>query len=103
MKKTERTDDGHLLWRGGLANGYPAIKRGDRTLYLKRVIWEDTYGPIPPGAVVISVCGLRPCIEPGHLALSTPGRYASVRDALGRYAAVQASKRPHGAIAAQAE
>ena len=40
---------------------------------------------IPVGAVVISTCALRTCIEPGHLGLSTPGRYASVRDALGRY------------------
>jgi hypothetical protein len=85
MKKTRMTKDGHLLWSGAFANGYPAIKQGNRTVYLRRVVWEEVHGPIPAGAVVITTCGERTCIEPGHLALSTPGRYASLRDALGRY------------------
>lgn len=75
MKKTERTSDGHLLWRGALANGYPAIKQGDCTVYLRRVVWEESQGPVPVGAIVIALCGERTCIEPGHLALATPGRY----------------------------
>jgi len=78
MKKTERTSDGHLLWTGGLANGYPAIRQGDRTVYLKRAVWEETQGPVPEGAVVISTCGTRTCIEPEHLALARPGRYPQV-------------------------
>jgi hypothetical protein len=86
MRKTVRTADGHLLWTGGLANGYPAVKCGDRTLYVKRALWEETHGTIPEGAVVISTCGRRTCVESAHLGLSTPRRYASVRDALGRYA-----------------
>ena len=85
MQKTVRTPEGHLLWTGGLANGYPAVKCGDRTLYLKRVVWAEIHGSVPEGAVVISTCGQRTCIEAAHLGLSTPGRYASVRDALGRY------------------
>lgn len=75
MAKTVRTGDGHLLWNGGRANGRPAIKRGSRTVYLKRVLWEEVNGPIPAGAVVISTCGERVCIEPSHLALARPGRY----------------------------
>lgn len=86
MKRTVRTSDGHLLWTGGLANGYPAAKHEGKTVYVKRLVWEHENGPIPEGAVMISTCGQRACIEPSHLALSTPGRYASVRDALGKYA-----------------
>ena len=85
MTRTRRTPDGHLLWIGGLANGYPAVKHQGKTVYVKRLVWEEAHGPIPEGAVVISVCGERTCIESSHLALSTPGRYVSVRDALGRY------------------
>ena len=86
MRKTVRTADGHLLWTGGLANGYPAVKCGGSTFYLKRALWEEIHGTIPEGAVVISTCGRRTCVESAHLGLSTPRRYASVRDALGRYA-----------------
>ena len=86
MRRMVRTPEGHLLWTGGLANGYPAVKCGQDTLYLKRVVWAEIHGSVPEGAVVISTCGERTCIEPTHLGLSTPGRYASVRDALGRYA-----------------
>jgi len=84
--RTLRTPDGHLLWTGGLANGRPAVKREGRTFYVKRLLWEEVHGIIPEGAVVVSACGERTCIEPSHLALSAPGRYAGTRDALGKYA-----------------
>jgi hypothetical protein len=84
MSRTTRTPDGHLLWTGGLANGRPATKHNGKTVYVKRLVWEEVNGPIPEGAVVISTCGERTCIEPSHLALSAPGRYAG-RRARGRY------------------
>jgi hypothetical protein len=80
-RKTLCTAEGHLLWLGGLANGYPAIKRGNNTLYLKRLQWEESHGAIPAGAVVFSSCGERTCIEPAHLALGAPGRYPTGRAA----------------------
>ncbi len=86
MARTRRTPDGHLLWEGGLANGYPAVKVEGKTVYLKRIIWGEVSGAIPEGAVVISTCGERVCIEPSHLGLSAPGRHGSTRDALGRFA-----------------
>ncbi len=76
VKRTCRTTEGHLLWTGALANGYPAIKNGSETVYVKRLIWEQLNGPIPAGMVVVSACGHRTCVEPRHLALSRPGRYA---------------------------
>lgn len=91
-KRTVRTPDGHLLWTGGLANGYPAAKHEGKTFCVKRLMWAQVYGPIPDGAVVISRCGKRTCIEPSHLALTTSGRYASVKDALGRYEREQAGE-----------
>lgn len=76
MMKTERTADGHLIWTGALANGRPATKHEGKTVYVKRLIWEQEHGPIPDGMVIVSRCGERTCIEPTHLALSRPGRHA---------------------------
>jgi hypothetical protein len=84
-RKTIRTSDGHLFWTGGLANGYPGVKHEGKMVYVKRLLWEESNGPIPEGAVVISTCGKRTCIEPSHLALSTPGRHGG-RKVRGRYA-----------------
>lgn len=85
LRKTERTADGHLLWRGARANGRPAVKHDGKTVYIKRLLWQELHGPIPPDCVVVSRCGQRLCIEPSHLALSAPGRYPSIRDNEGRY------------------
>src|SRR5450759_1494936 len=85
-RRTVRTPDGHLLWTGGLANGYPAAKHEGKTVYVKRRVWEEVNGPIPEGAVVICTCGERNCIEPSHLALSAPGRRTGPRDGRGKYA-----------------
>ena len=87
MKRTFRTPDGHLLWTGGLANGYPAAKLDGRTVYVKRLIWEEVNGPIPEGAVVISACGQRTCVEPSHLTLGRPGRHAGRKDGRGKFTA----------------
>ena len=85
MKRTTRTPDGHLLWTGGLANGRPAAKHNGRTIYVKRLVWEEVNGPIPPGTVITSTCGERTCVEPSHLALSAPGRHAAPKDDRGKY------------------
>jgi hypothetical protein len=85
MTRTTRTPEGHLLWTGALANGRPATKHDGRTVYVKRLVWEEANGPIPLGMVVVSTCGERTCIEPAHLALSAPGRYAAPKDDRGKY------------------
>ena len=96
MMKTQRTEDGHLLWKGGMANGYPAVKQGSKTVYIKRLLWEDANGFIPEGMVVVSSCGERTCVQASHLALSKPGRYAgwAGRPALATLSA--ARRRPTG-------
>jgi hypothetical protein len=86
MAKTRRTPDGHLLWEGGFANGYPAIKVEGKTVYVKRLLWEETNEAIPEGVVVVSTCGERTCVEPSHLGLTGPGRHAGPKSADGRYA-----------------
>jgi hypothetical protein len=54
-------------------------------VYIKRLVWEQENGPIPEGAVVVSTCGERACIEVGHLALGAPGRHAGRKDGRGKF------------------
>jgi hypothetical protein len=67
MAKTRHTSDGHLLWTGALANGYPAVKHEGKTVYVKRIMWEEVNGPIPEGAVVISTCGCHRRLNNEHI------------------------------------
>ena len=36
-----------------------------KTAYVKRLVWIEVDGPIPEGALVISTCGERTCIDRG--------------------------------------
>jgi hypothetical protein len=68
------SDDCHIWTRGTTGNGYPAMKQGERTVYVKRVLWELLHGPIPEGKTVRSRCGNRRCVNPEHLYLDRSGR-----------------------------
>ena len=58
------------VWTGYVhASGFGAIWSGHRLLYVHRVSWEWTYGPIPAGAKVYQVCRNRLCVRPDHLTL----------------------------------
>jgi hypothetical protein len=65
-----------LLWIGNLNDlGNGRVRVGGRLLKARRVAYELTYGPIPPGAYVHCSCGHPSCVRPDHLFL---GRSASV-------------------------
>ena len=74
MMTDSMSDDCRIWRRGTTGNGYPAMKRGTRTVYVKRVLWEALHGPIPEGKTVRSSCGNRRCVNPAHLYLDRPGR-----------------------------
>lgn len=38
------------------ANGYPAARFQGRTVYFKRLVWEEVYGPVPEAGVVVCAC-----------------------------------------------
>ena len=67
-------DDCEIWTRGTTGNGYPALKKDGRTVYVKRARWEALHGPIPEGLTVRSRCGNRLCVNPAHLCLDRSGR-----------------------------
>jgi hypothetical protein len=64
-------DAGCAIWQGGTANGHPAMRHGGKTQYVRRLLWEGSHGPIPPGSVVHCTCSTPGCVEPSHAELKT--------------------------------
>lgn len=80
VARTERQEDGCLLWTGRtLPSGYAIYKTGGRTVYVYRWAYEHFVGPIPEGLTIehlchdpficqlVQRCPHRRCAEPSHL------------------------------------
>jgi hypothetical protein len=67
--------NGCWIWQGPRIRGtygYVINKPGQRPVNVgvHRVMYEETYGPIPEGMVVAHVCGVKLCCNLTHLALA---------------------------------
>lgn len=47
---------------------------GRRKVFVARIVWEWTNGPIPDGMALRPTCGRGRCVNPAHRALVTRGR-----------------------------
>ena len=66
--RTLVSEDGCWLWTAGkFATGYGAISVANKTRRAHRVVYEALVGPIPDGAMLHHLCGVRECVNPSHL------------------------------------
>lgn len=57
-------------WEWQLAKttaGYAETWNGTRPVYAHRTLYEDQYGPIPPGMQLDHLCRNRGCVNPDHM------------------------------------
>jgi hypothetical protein len=59
---------GCLLWQRAVnSKGAPVAVIDGRTRLVRRVLFEREHGPIAPGIVLVSTCGVKRCVELSHL------------------------------------
>ena len=64
--------DGCWLWLGGLTwNGYARIWHSGKERKAHRVVYGAYCGSIPKGSKIKHTCGVRHCVNPSHLILSS--------------------------------
>jgi len=91
-------------WKRAKTIGYGCVRLDGRTQYVHRLIYEQTYGPIPDGLVVDHTCHNadptcregnscphRACQNPAHMQLTTRGKNRANAPIAGM-AAVHAAK-----------
>lgn len=82
-------EDGDCLrWTAGVVgkckHPYVAIYSPKRKcLLVRRAVWEQAHGPIPPGKIIRCTCGTPGCILLEHLELTTFQKLAKQLGALG--------------------
>lgn len=73
-------DMDHLIWHASTCNGHPAMRMGDKTVLVRRAIWQELHGDIPAGKIIRVTCGDALCIAPNHMMLTD---YSSLAKSLG--------------------
>ena len=78
--KTEIVD-GHHRWLGATgADGTPQIRIAGRLTTVRRVVWEQTHGPLPGGETVAACPGDARCVCLDHLSLGRKIRTSGAID-----------------------
>jgi hypothetical protein len=60
-------DAGCMVWTGACCNKCPSIRIGNKTVLVRRVLWEEENGKIPAGHVTHMKCGTPGCVAPEHI------------------------------------
>jgi hypothetical protein len=71
--KVDRSGE-HHIWTGArYADGFGLMKANGKPTTARRVAWELTNGPLPPGARVIACPSDPACVRVDHLSLHGAG------------------------------
>lgn len=60
------------------------MREGNKTVLVRRAIWEDEHGQIEAGKIVRMTCETQKCVNPKHMVLTTYQRLAKEMGALGK-------------------
>lgn len=72
QKINQDAQTGCWIWTGWrCSSGYGEININGKKLRAHRVMFEQRYGPIPPGLFICHHCDNPPCCNPDHLFLGT--------------------------------
>lgn len=73
-----------IVWTGGCCNGHPAIRIDGKTTLVRRALWVQANGFIPPGRVLRCTCGTSKCINLDHCEAMTYKAIAKIEGAAGK-------------------
>lgn len=81
-----KDDAGCWVWQGHAQKGVmPIINIDGKVIAVRRVVFEQTQGPVKPGHEVVGTCEMPLCVAPGCVEQVTPAerrrRMAAKRDA----------------------
>ena len=66
-------NSGCWLWDGALTrDGYGQVRIRNVNHRVHRLVWEESFGPIPEGMLICHTCDIPTCGNPSHLFLGTP-------------------------------
>ncbi|MGE0229329.1 MAG: HNH endonuclease signature motif containing protein [Dehalococcoidia bacterium] len=77
-------------------NGYGRVKRLGKTREAHRWAWEERYGAVPDGMVVMHLCHRRSCVNIEHLAVGTQGQNIQASVSLGTHNMTRKQSCPSG-------
>lgn len=78
-------NSGCWVWQGTTnRNGYGRFRRNKKTVLVHREVYEQFFGAVPEGLIVMHSCDNPPCCSPGHLIAGTHKDNARDRDDRGR-------------------
>lgn len=61
-----------LIWQAGKSHGTPALRHGDRTVQVRRYIFEVLQGKkVPKGMLISFCCDNIDCVHPEHIRMFT--------------------------------
>ncbi len=83
-------DAGCLVWQRSCCNGHPAVRVGEKTILVRRYLWEKQHGTIDPGKVIRMACECKLCVNPEHMKLTT---YKQIGKECGKLGLMSGAKR----------